>query len=378
MAKRRVGRRARGTGSVFWHEGRGVWVARKTVGGVKVERWGATQREAVDKLAQALPPDPDTVTVAGWATRWRETLTVRGSTRHSYGVSIDKHIVPALGAVRLAELNAGDVERFIAGLLSAVAGSTARTIVAHFRTMLAAAVRANVIPANPAAVARKPRHEPAAVETYSPAELRKLIAAAARYASGGVVAALAATGMRVGEVLALDVGDWDPARGTIAITKTYSLRFGTGPTKSRHSRRTITAPDVLRPVLDTARGGRTEGPLFTTTLGNRRPAQTIVRGWKGTLRATSLPYRKLHALRHSVATAMIGAGVPLPDVAKYLGDTTATLARTYLHPTRTDPVHQLNGLLGVVKPAPYGGRKVGELPEVAATASLATAVGVAV
>lgn len=346
MARRRAGRRARGTGSVFWHAARGVWVARKTVGGVRVERWGRTQREAVDRLAAALPPDPAAVTVAQWAARWRETLAVRGSTKHSYGVSIDRHIVPALGPVRLADLTAADVERFVAGLLAAVAATTARTIVAHLRTMLQAAVRAGLVAANPAAAARKPRHDPEPVETYTPAELRAVVAAAPRFASGGVVAALAATGMRVGEALALDVTDWDAARGTISITKTYSLRFGTGPAKSRHSRRVISAPAVLRPVLDAARGGRTAGPLFATAAGKRRPAQTVLKGWVATLRAAGLPRRKLHTLRHSVASAMIAAGVPLADVARYVGDRVETVARYYLHPTRADPVGRLDGILG--------------------------------
>jgi hypothetical protein len=38
MPKRRKGRRARGTGSVFYYQGRDSWVARKTVNGVNVER----------------------------------------------------------------------------------------------------------------------------------------------------------------------------------------------------------------------------------------------------------------------------------------------------------------------------------------------------
>jgi len=64
-------RRARGTGSIFFHEGRQKGVARKTVRGTKLERWGNTQKEAIDKLAEALPPDPNTLTVAKWAERWR-------------------------------------------------------------------------------------------------------------------------------------------------------------------------------------------------------------------------------------------------------------------------------------------------------------------
>jgi integrase len=324
VAKRRAGRRARGTGSVFWNAARQVWVARKTIGGVRVERWGRTQREAVDRLAAALPPDPASVTVSQWADRWRETLTVR--------------------------LTAGDVERFTAQLLEGVAVTTARLIVAHLRVLLQAAVRAGLLASNPAGAARKPRHDPGPVATYTPAELQTIVGAAARYAAGGVIATLAATGMRVGEALALDVTDWDAAAGTLRIDRTYSRRFGVGPPKSRHSRRVITAPDLVRSVLDAARGGRSMGPLFPSSAGRRRSGRAVTRAWASLLRSAGLPRRKLHTLRHSVATAMIGAGVPLPDVAAYLGDTVATLAKTYLHRTRTDPVCAVNGYLSARRP----------------------------
>jgi len=46
---------------------------------------------------------------------------------------------------------------------------------------------------------------------------------------------------------------------------------------------------------------------------------------------------KLHQPRHSVATAMISAAVPLGDVAKYLGDTVQTVVATYLHATGGRP-----------------------------------------
>lgn len=49
----KAARRRRGSGSVFWNEARRSWVARSTVNGVKVERWGRTRREAVGKLVKA-------------------------------------------------------------------------------------------------------------------------------------------------------------------------------------------------------------------------------------------------------------------------------------------------------------------------------------
>jgi integrase len=353
-AKSKGRRRARGTGSIFFHEGRQRWVARKVVNGTPVERWGETQREAIDKLAEALPPDPNSCTVTAWANRWRNSLAVRKSTKTDYASSLDLHILPAIGSTRLAAVTTVDIERLIAKLSADLEAGTVRKIVAHCRSLFAAAVRSELIQRNPATYARKPRATAGEIETYTAGQLARIITTATRFASGGVIACLAATGMRVGEVLALDVADWDATAGTISIDKTYSLRFGTGGPKSRHSRRTITVPDVLRAVLVEAAGGRKAGPLFTTTTGNRRPAQTVIEPWRATLKLLKLPYLKLHCLRHSVATALIAESEPIPDVARFLGDSVTTIVKFYVHATGRNPVGTLNRL--------YGGRTVGAIP----------------
>lgn len=361
--KKRKSRRARGTGSIFYHEGRGRWVGRKVVGktpagkSVYVERWGATQGEVVRRLDEAGPPDPNVITVAGWAARWRDTLNVRPSTKHDYLVSIDQHVLPVLGHMRLSAVTTSHIEGLIAKLSATAEPSTVRKIVTHARILFAAASRADVVPKNVVAHARKPRVVSEPVEVLTPAQLVAVIKAAQEYEPGGVIAVLAGVGARIGEVLALDVEDWNAADKTFTITKTYNKRFGVGPTKSRHSRRTISIPDVLFPVVAAAVAGRTAGPLFATPSGQRRSGQAVWDAWKAIRRGVKLKPISIHALRHSVATQLIAAGVPIPDVAKYIGDTVQTLVRCYVHPTWADPAHTLNRLYGVQRvgaPGPTG------------------------
>lgn len=351
--KKRKSRRARGTGSIFYHEGRGRWVGRKVVGktpagkSVYVERWGETQGDVVRRLDEAGPPDPNVITVAQWAARWRDTLTVRPSTRHDYLVSVDQHILPVLGHMKLSAVTASHIEGLIAKLSATAEPSTVRKIVTHARILFAAASRADVVPKNVVAHARKPRVVSEPVEVLTPAQLVAVIKAAGGYEPGGVIAVLAAVGARIGEVVGLDVEDWNPVEKTLRIEKTYNPRFGVGPTKSRHSRRTISAPDILFTTLNAAVGGRTTGPLFATPSGQRRKPQAVWDAWKAIRRVAKLKPVSIHALRHSVATQLIAAAVPLPDVARFIGDTVQTLVRCYLHPTWADPAHTLNRLYGV-------------------------------
>lgn len=347
-------RNHRGMGTCFFHEGRQRFVARKTVRGVRLERWGETKAEAIASLAKALPPDPNTVTVKEWAERWRAAHTGRASTRDNVGVSLDLHILPALGDLRLVDVKTHHVEALIANLSNVAqkAPGTVGKVIDHARAMFTAAVHSDLIPKNPATRARKPRTDAPEIQTYTPAELGKIISASQDFASGPIIATLAGTGLRVGEALALDVGDWNPTAGTLSVTKTYSKEFGTGDPKSQRSRRTVTVPWVLWPILNDAVKGRTAGPLFPTGTGARGQRQKVGLGFRRTLKRAKLPPRKLHSLRHSVATHLIGANVPLPDVARYLGDTVATLVKFYVHPTWADPAHTLNVL--------YGGQKVGD------------------
>lgn len=361
-------RSARGRGTVFFHQGKKKWVGRKIVGKTAtgkvryVERWGDTQAEVLQKLDLAGPAGPDT-TVAAWAERWLSTLTVRESTKARYRVSL-AHILPVLGSARVTAVTRSDAAVLIADLTRAgdLAAGSIINVHAHARAMFEAARGDGLIPTNPFATVPRPRGEQKAIDPFTPAELLDVIAAAAELTTGGVIALLATTGCRVGEAIALDVTDWDPKTGKVTITKSYSKKFGMGPPKSKHSRRTITVPAAARPALEAAAAGRTTGPLFLTGGKKRFIKSMVQRGFDIALARLGLRRRNPHQLRHSVASALIADGAKhLASVAKYLGDSVATVVRTYLHADDTDPADTLDRLLAAPKgkTAPEGGRKVG-------------------
>lgn len=342
----------RGLGTVFrtTRRGKPVWVGRRTVGGRRVEVSAATQRECVRKLAAAGPPGPD-VTVAQWAGRWLAGLSVRASTLESYRRSLLVHCAP-LGPVPLKDLVPSRVNALLVQLgKSGLAPGSVANVHAHGRACLQAAVRDGLLAANPFSLARRPKVEKKDIDPFALSELDAVIGESETLSAGPLVALLAGTGMRLGEASALDVADWDPRAGTVAVTKTYSRRFGVGPPKSANGRRTITVPAPCRPALDAAAGSRTAGPLFATRAGNRPIKSLVQRAFRRLLGRLGLRYRSVHQLRHSVATHLISAGHPIGDVAAYLGDSEAVVVRTYLHPSGSDAGAAMDRLLG--------GRKVG-------------------
>ncbi|HJZ57267.1 MAG TPA: tyrosine-type recombinase/integrase [Gemmataceae bacterium] len=356
MARQRK-RRARGSGSLFFHEKRGRWVGRIAVGrdpagkAIVREFWGQTQRAVVEKMRRAAPPGPD-INVAAWSARWLDSLTVRASTKRAYRLSIERHVLPMIGHRRLTEVTSADIEMMAAAMVRQMEVGSVHRILAAARGMFSAAVRAGLLVRNPVQVARRPRRVPKKVTPFTPEQLTDIMGAVVGYSAGPVLACMAATGCRVGEAIGLDLADYDRAARTLRITKTFSPPAGQGPPKSPHSIRTIRVPDVLVPMLEAAAGERNSGPLFTTATGNRQAGQTVDKNWRLVLQKLGLSHRRSHIMRHSVCTALIARGVPVGDVAKYLGDSVATICRVYLHPTGVDPVATLNEL--------YGGHRVGK------------------
>lgn len=341
-------RRARGTGTIF--ERGGQWVARVPVGkypggGTRyVEVSAPTQAAVIERMKGVAPPGPDT-TVSEWCERWLAALDVRPSTRTGYERQVRARIVPHLGHVRACELTASQVKVALAAWRAAGTATANRTL-AVGATMFAGAVLDGLAARNPFADCPKLKHEPKPIDPFAPDELRALIAAhAGRYACCRAVAFLAGTGARIGEAAALDVTDYHAPTGRVAITRTWSRDHGMRAAKSKHSVRTITVPEPVRPAVLAAIGGRTAGPLFPNAGGTRFDSAQFHIGLNLLLKSLGLRRRGPHAIRHGVATLLVSRGVPVGDVAKYLGHTVAQVVRTYVHPAGTEPADVLNRAL---------------------------------
>lgn len=363
--RRKARRRARGTGSIYWDKRRARFVAKLPVGRYPNGRTqyreasAETQGRVVELLRTLAPPGP-TTTVAEWCDRWLETLAVEPLSLDAYRNTVARRVKPQLGHFQVRALNALHVEHAAKVWGESVGVTTVRSTVGLLRTCLAAAVRAGLIAANPAAAAKKPRGKKPEIDPFTPGELGRILVEAARQPVTRVVALLAATGCRIGEATALEVSDVDLTARTFAITKGHRRRHGVGKTKTPRSVRTIGLPDAVIAVLREAAGGRRAGPLFEVK--GRRPGRETVRThWMGLLDRLKLKRRNVHQLRHSVATALIAAGDSLADVAEYLGDSVETVVRTYVHPTGRSPVATLNRLLHGRK-AGAGPGKTGKSP----------------
>lgn len=141
---------------------------------------------------------------------------------------------------------------------------------------------------------------------------------------------LYSTGLRVSEVVALDVGDVDRQRYDVPMVL---VRHGKGG-KSREVPMGGAAERALDAYLATrsaARSGPPPGePMFVNGEGGRlttRSVQRMVRRWSttGGVAARATP----HAMRHSFATHLLDAGVDLRSIQELLGH--ASLSSTQIY-----------------------------------------------
>jgi site-specific recombinase XerD len=103
-------------------------------------------------LGRLQVPGGRVLTVADWLEIWLATRAhVRDKTLRGYTAHVRLHLVPHLGAVLLAELDVGHLDRAFTALLrqDGVTVATAHRVLATLRSALNAAVREKLISDNP-------------------------------------------------------------------------------------------------------------------------------------------------------------------------------------------------------------------------------------
>ena len=356
-------KRANGEGSIY-RTAEGRWRAALTW----TDRDGRQQRRTISAKTQAevrrrlaelrgdldhgLTPAP-AGTVGAYLDGWleRERQRVRPATWRQREQYTRLYLVPALGARQLANLTPADVEHMTAGLIES--GRSPRTA-AHARVILRKALgdaeRDGTVHRNVAALARPPRVPGRTIEPgrdyLEGTDLRRLLAAAAEYRIGAIVTVAASTGLRQGELLGLQWPDIDWQAGTLTVRRSLARSWDGGyelaAPKTPRSRRTVHLPaaalDALRREQREQEAARQQaerhwqdrdGLVFTNTVGQPLDPSTVHRRFHELLAAAGLPRVPFHGLRHSTATALLAAGVPLKVVSDQLGHAGITITADY-------------------------------------------------
>lgn len=295
-------------------------------------------------------PTPE-MRLAAYIDWWLETHVApryAAKTLAAYRAASRVHIVPVLGEMPIGELTNRDVQAWIDSMVSA--GRLSPATIEHASLTLSSALGYGVVcgylAMNAATRLRRPPRGKTPMRTLDADEIARLRVAWADEWYGPLFETAVATGMRRGELIGLrwpNVG----ASEIMVCEQISDIRAAPvwHPTKG-HRSRAIPLPAALGALLAahrehierTARraGTRAWRPLdlvFPSRRGTPAQDGELTRILHRCARAAGVaPVPRLHEFRHTYATRMIDAGLPLVHVQKLLGhDSYQVTANIYVH-----------------------------------------------
>ena len=233
-------------------------------------------------------------------------------------------------------------------------------------------VKLRAVDANPVGGADRPyvSRDHSATIGLTPQEVDALLAAAeaatgpAAVRHRAVLALLADLGLRVGELVSLDVADLGTERGH------RTVRFvGKGGKPRRRALTPAAAGALDRYLSARSDGPPSDGPLFVTATGARIDRYAVFRLIRRLAQQAGIAgWQRLspHSLRHAFATTARAEGVPLEDVQDAMGHADPRTTRRYdrdRHNLDRDPAYTIaaararRGEEGVT-PYPQAGHRV--------------------
>ncbi len=249
--------------------------------------------------------------------QFRESLAERHGARLPGPEAMEPHAIRGFVA-RLH--NAGIAKSSIARKLSAV------------RSFLAHAVRQGVIDVSPAEGIPTPKRPKLLPKNLTVDEVFALLEAidgadVAARRDRALLELLYATGLRVGELAALDLDDVDHSGGLVRVmgkgNKERIVPFGSKAKTSLLA--WLLASEPLR-------RGRAANALFLNLRGTRLTDRSVRRILdRRLLEAAIAAHVSPHALRHTFATHMLGAGADLRAIQELLGHASLSTTQRYTH-----------------------------------------------
>ena len=286
--------------------------------------------------------EPTRMTVREYLEHWLETAARPRLTERAfedYEGLIRRYVVPTLGAKRLVKLTPVEIQAVYGNMPKK--GLSARTVrYCHMvlNNALNQAVRWQMTSQNPAQHVDLPKERKEEMQALSEEESCHFLEVAKGDKHYVLFAFLLGTGLRPGEAFALKWSDFDAAKGTITVQRTWASGKGGYkfmPPKTPQSRRTLDLPEGLTRLHLEHRMSVGESELIfpseaDTPLSGRNVAK---RNFRPLLRKAGLPVTlRLYDLRHTHATLLLIAGVNPKIVSERLGHSSVTLTLdTYSH-----------------------------------------------
>jgi integrase len=287
----------------------------------------------------------------------RPDANLRPSSFERYEAIFRNHIAPfPIANIRVADAASMDISRHLIALFNAGGSySQIKNAVKILRMFFKYAREEGYTAKDPLRKIIIPGEKPAKnpPEIFKKEELEKIKEEMARsnYRYTFLVLLALGTGLRQGELLALRYKDVEES--TIQVTQALSVSThidGEGKrirvvkvdkTKTDSSIRTVPIPASLMHAFRQHKKQQMEEYMrlglgrpeyvFTTDTGNLLDPRNVLRSFTRLLDRAGVEHKKFHSLRHTFASTLVAAGVPLPVVKDLMGHSNIATTMIYVH-----------------------------------------------
>lgn len=362
-----AGKRKNGTGTVR-KRSNGSWEARfivsYTLEGKPTFKSvsAATKSECIKKMKEAKEAlgvthekvSPDML-FGNWIDCWYQFYCkprIRESTQAHYENMIYKHIVPGIGNIQLDKLTQKDLQTFynqekkegrqahVEMLGAGLSNAMVRSLHALCRSSLEKARIDKLININPANGCRLPPKKAREMQVLTPEELYRFMSQANAEGYYEFFLLELSTGMRRGEILALQWKDLDFETGELNIYKQVNRIKGKliiSQPKTKSSIRKIIIPAPVVSVLEELHSKTTSKWMFPSPVKlNDEPLDpsAIKNRFTLILERANCKHIRFHDLRHTFATMALQSGMDVKTLSSVIGHvSSATTLDIYAHIT---------------------------------------------